>query len=85
MEVWVAKTESWDGSRILGVYSTESLASEALEKHMASCDVPGEKAITPFNAIIKFNLDQESNSISYLVGSGNEILSITQMTQDVEE
>ena len=85
MEVWVAKTESWDGSRILGVYSTESLASEALERHMASCDAPGEKALVPLNAIIKFSLDQESNSISYLMGSGNEFLSITHMTQSMEE
>ena len=63
--VWIAKTESWDGSLILGVYSTESLAQAAVEKHMAKCDAPRfEKT---WNTVLKFEIDQEALSRGYLV------------------
>ena len=65
-EVWIAKTESWDGSMILGVYSTQSLAKAAVEKHMAKCDSPPAYDKT-WNSVIKFELDQDSISHGYIV------------------
>ena len=66
-EVWIAKTESWDGSMILGVYSTQSLAEAAVEKHMAKCDSPPPQFTKTWNSVIKFDLDQDAGSYAYIV------------------
>ncbi len=83
--VWIAKTESWDGSLILGVYSTESLAQAAVEKHMAKCDAPRAQLDKFWNTVIKFEIDQDAISHGYLVDTTKEGSTIIQHSMDTDE
>jgi len=76
--VWIAKTESWDGSMILGVYSTESLAQAAVEKHMAKCDSPQKSIDKSWNTVIKFEIDQDAKSHGYLLDTTGDKSVVTQ-------
>ena len=80
VKVWLAKTEEWDGYRILGVYSSELLARRAIDEHETTQNASSKQSgFSAFHSIQAFDLDSFDTPVtSYIINrTGDSTENIT--------